>query len=50
MNDTLRSRGGIIITLAIVVVIALALVTRGFIIGDTDDDADNAVPGSVISS
>lgn len=50
MNGVLRGPRGILIILAIIVIIALALVVRGFIIGDTDDDADDAVPSSMISS
>ena len=46
MNEELGGRRrGILIILAIIVVIALALVVRGFIIGDTDNDVDDALPG-----
>jgi len=50
MNDMLRSRRRILIILAVIVVIALALVVRGFVIGDTDYDVDDTVPDGALTS
>ena len=50
MFDVLRSRRGILIILAIMVVIALAFVVRGFVVGDTGYDVDDAVPSGELNS
>jgi hypothetical protein len=50
MNNLLRGRRGILIILAILAVIALAIVARGFATGgDTDNDEDQGVAGGVFT-
>ena len=48
MNGALRGPRGILIVLAVIVVIALALVLRGFLIGDTDNDGDEGFSTGVV--
>jgi hypothetical protein len=48
MSELLRGPRGILIVVAVVVVIALAVVVRGFLIGDTDNDSDEGFTGNVI--
>ena len=49
MNEVLRGPRGILIILAIIVVIAVALLVRGFILGDTDHDEDEDFTGTVVA-
>lgn len=50
MNKGLRRPRGILVILALIMVIALALVVRGFIIGETDHDEDEVFTGNVIAA
>lgn len=50
MDEVLRGPRGILIILAVIVVITLALVVRGFIIGDTDNDEDEGLTGNVVAA
>ena len=50
MNEVLRGPRGILIILAIIVVIAVALLVRGFILGDTDYDEDEGFTGNVVAA
>jgi len=50
MDEVLRGPRGILIILAVIIVIALALVVRGFIIGDTDNDEDEGFTGNVVAA
>ncbi len=49
MNEVLRGPRGIFIILAIIIVIAVALLVRSFILGDTDNDEDEAFTGTVVA-
>lgn len=50
MSELLRGPRGILLIVAVVAIIALAVVVRGFVIGDADNDRDEGVTGTISSA
>ena len=50
MHDLLVGAWSFLLILMPIVAIALALVVRGFLIGDTGYDVDDALPGGELNS